>query len=59
MEKSQEKARAAGVRDRVEFLQQDLFKIGLSKATVVAFYLLPDVNLRLRPKLFQELKPGT
>lgn len=48
----------AGVSDRVKFLEQDLFKTDLKEATVVTLYLLPDVNLRLRPKLWQELKPG-
>jgi hypothetical protein len=38
---------------------KDLFDADLSQATVVALYLLPDVNLRLRPRLLQELKPGT
>ena len=49
----------AGVSDRVKFLEQDLFKTDLKEATVVTLYLLPDVNLKLRPKLWQELKPGT
>ena len=49
----------AGVSDRVKFLQQDLFKTDLKEATVVTLYLLPQVNLRLRPKLWNELKPGT
>jgi tRNA G37 N-methylase Trm5 len=49
----------SGVSDRVKFLEQDLFKTDLKEATVVTLYLLPDVNLRLRPKLWQELKPGT
>lgn len=57
--KSQDNAKKAGVGDRVSFLQQDLFKTDLSDATVVTLYLLPEVNLRLRPKLLQELKPGT
>ncbi|MBD2355878.1 methyltransferase domain-containing protein [Tolypothrix sp. FACHB-123] len=52
-------AQKAGVTDRVKFVQQDLFNTDLSKATVVTLYLLPDVNLKLRPKLFKELKPGT
>jgi Methyltransferase domain len=52
-------AQKAGVSDRVKFVQQDLFNTDLSKATVVTLYLLPDVNLKLRPKLFKELKPGT
>lgn len=49
----------AGVSDKVKFLEQDLFKTDLKEATVVTLYLLPDVNLKLRPKLWQELKPGT
>ncbi|MGE5621113.1 MAG: 50S ribosomal protein L11 methyltransferase [archaeon] len=48
-----------GVKDKVEILQQNLFKTDLSKATVVTLYLLSDINVKLRPKLFQELKPGT
>ena len=56
--KSRENARAAGVAARTEFREQDLFTTDLSKATVVTLYLLPAVNLQLRPKLL-ELKPGT
>ena len=52
-------AQKAGVTDRVEFRQQDLFETDLSNATVVTLYLLPDINLKLRPKLLKELKPGT
>lgn len=59
IEKSQQKAQEAGVSNRVEFLQQDLFATDLSAATVVTLYLLPEVNLKLRSKLFQELRPGT
>lgn len=51
-------AQKAGVSDRVEFRQQDLFQTDLKEASVVTLYLLPEVNLRLRPKLLQ-LKPGT
>ena len=49
----------AGVADRVRFEERDIFKTDVSAATVVAFYLLPDFNLELRPKLLEELKPGT
>jgi ribosomal protein L11 methylase PrmA len=49
----------AGVADRVKFIEQDLFKTDLTEASVVTLYLLPEVNLRLRPKLWRELKPGT
>ncbi len=52
-------ARRAGVSDRVTFLQANIFDTDLRDATVVALYLLPSVNLALRPKLLRELKPGT
>lgn len=52
-------AQAAGVSDRVEFRQQDLFETDFSDATVVTLYLLPELNVKLRPKLLRELKPGT
>jgi SAM-dependent methyltransferase len=51
-------ARDAGVAGRVDFRVQDLFQTDLSPATVVTMYLLPDVNLQLRPSLLA-LKPGT
>lgn len=52
-------AQAAQVTDKVQFREQDLFKTDLREATVVTLYLLPDINLRLRPKLMRELRPGT
>jgi cyclopropane fatty-acyl-phospholipid synthase-like methyltransferase len=52
-------ARNAGVTDRVSFEVNDLFDADIRNATVVALYLLPEVNMRLRPRLFRELKPGT
>lgn len=52
-------ARKANVTDRVQFFQQDLFRAEIGKATVVMLYLWPEVNLKLRSKLFRELKPGT
>lgn len=52
-------AREAGVEDRVRFIQGDLFEVDLSPATAVTLYLLPNINLKLRPKLLAELKPGT
>lgn len=55
---SRENARRAGVADRVKFIRQDLFRTDLSGATVVTLYLRPEVNLRLRPKLLRELRPG-
>ena len=59
IKESNENARKIGVTDRVKFIEQDLFKTDISEATVVFLYLLPELNLRLRPKLFRELKPGT
>jgi SAM-dependent methyltransferase len=55
---ARERAASAGVGDRVEFRQQDLFTTDLRDATVVTLYLLPEVNLRLLPKLLAELRPG-
>ncbi|HEX7334081.1 MAG TPA: class I SAM-dependent methyltransferase [Pyrinomonadaceae bacterium] len=52
-------AKAAGVTDRVSFAIQDLFQTDFKEATVVTLYLLPEVNLRLRPKLMSDLRPGT
>ncbi len=59
IKESNENAVKAGVMDRVKVLQQDLFETNLSEATVVTLYLLLEMNLRLRPKLFRELKPGS
>jgi hypothetical protein len=58
VKRSNENARRAGVADRVRFLQQDLFKTDFHEANVLTLYLLPDVNLALRPKILSELKPG-
>jgi precorrin-6B methylase 2 len=52
-------AEVAGVQDRVRFRRQDLFETPIGEASVIAMYLLPDVNLRLRPRLLTELRPGT
>jgi tRNA G37 N-methylase Trm5 len=59
VEEGTRNARAAKVADRVRFLNQDLFESDLGEATVVTLYLLPRLNLKLRPKLLAELKPGT
>ena len=56
---SNEEAQRAGVADRVKFLQQDLFKTDFREADVLTLYLLPDVNMVLRPKILAELKAGT
>jgi SAM-dependent methyltransferase len=49
----------AGVADRVKIIRGDLFEADISAATVVTLYLLTDLNLKLRPKLLRDLKPGT
>ena len=55
---SNEKAQREGVGDRVKFVVRDLFKTDFGQASVITMYLLPNVNLKLRPKLLK-LKPGT
>lgn len=49
----------AQVADKVKFIQGDLFEADISGATVVTLYLLTELNLKLRPKLMKELRPGT
>jgi SAM-dependent methyltransferase len=55
------KQRAAdeGVTDKVTFLEQDLFQSDIREATVVTLYLLPTLNVKLRPMLMEQLRPGT
>ena len=55
---SADRARAAGVAERVAFYEQDIFKTDLDSASVITMYLLPEYNLVLRPRLLA-LKPGT
>ena len=54
-----ENAKKAGVTSLVQFRQEDLFAADFKDATVITLYLLPDLNVKLRPKLWNELKPGT
>jgi cyclopropane fatty-acyl-phospholipid synthase-like methyltransferase len=49
----------AGVKDLAEIRQQDILTVDLSAASVVTMYLLPDVNMKLRPNLLSQLKPGS
>jgi SAM-dependent methyltransferase len=56
---SQQNARAAGVSERVKFIQKDLFQTDFHEATAVMLYLSSAVNVRLRPILLRQLKPGT
>jgi precorrin-6B methylase 2 len=55
---SKANAKKEGVTDRAEFIQADLYETDLSKATVITMFLLPEINLKLRPRLL-DLKPGT
>ncbi len=55
---SKKNAAKEGVSDKAEFIKADLFSYDFSKATVVTMFLLPEINLRLRPKIL-EMKPGT
>ena len=55
---SKTNAKAAGVTDRATFVKADLFETDLSKADVITMFLLPSINLKLRPKIL-DLKPGT
>lgn len=56
---SRANADRTGVTERIRFLNQDLFETDLGEATVVTLFLWPEVNLKLRPKLVRELRPGT
>jgi precorrin-6B methylase 2 len=54
-----ENAKKAGVTDRVTFRQQNLFETSIKDANVITMYLLTNVNLKLRPRMLEELRPGT
>jgi SAM-dependent methyltransferase len=58
VDRARKNAKLSGVSDKVEFRQQDIFKTDVSEATVVTMYLFPEVNIKLRPKLFEQLEPG-
>lgn len=59
VKEAQAKADELGIRDRVKFQEADLFTSRFEDASIVVLYLLPHLNLRLRPALFEQLKPGT
>jgi SAM-dependent methyltransferase len=59
IKESVQNAKRAGVEHLVKFIEQDLFQSDLKEATVVTLYLLPMLNLRLRPKLLTDLRPGS
>jgi ribosomal protein L11 methylase PrmA len=56
---AKENAKTAGVENLVRFEEGDLFEADIHPASVVTLFLLSSVNLKLRPKLLQDLKPGT
>jgi SAM-dependent methyltransferase len=58
IQESRENIRKAGVENLAEIREQDILTVDLSGATVLALYLLPEVNLRLRPRIQSQLKPG-
>jgi predicted RNA methylase len=58
IKEANENAQKANVTDKVRFIEGDIFKQDFSEATVLTLYLLPDVNLKLRPQILQ-MKPGT
>jgi precorrin-6B methylase 2 len=59
IKEAEENARKAGVTDRVKFVQKDMYEADVSEATVVTLYLLTSANMKLRPKLLSQLKPGS
>ena len=56
---SRANAKAAGVQDRIRFVEGDLYTTAIAEASVVVLFLWPDLNLKLRPRLWRELRPGT
>ena len=56
---AQDNAKKAGVAEKVEFRLGDIFTMDFRDATVITLYLLPELNVKLRPRLLAELKPGT
>jgi tRNA G37 N-methylase Trm5 len=59
VKESRENIQKAGVENLGEIRQQDILTVDLTAASVITMYLLPDVNLRLRPNILSQLKPGS
>jgi len=59
IKEANDNARKAGVQGMVRFEEKDLFEADIHEASVVTLFLLNSVNLKLRPKLLKDLKPGT
>ena len=59
IKEAKENAKKAGVEHLVRFEENDLFEANFGEATVVTLFLLPNINLKLKPRLLEQLKPGT
>lgn len=59
IKEANENAKQNGVQDKVKFIRQNLFDADIKPATVLTMYLLPSVNMKLRPKILSDLRPGT
>ena len=59
LKESRENIQKAGVQNSAEIRQQDILTVDLAPASVVTMYLLPDVNLKLRPNVLSQMKPGS
>ncbi|WP_256010432.1 class I SAM-dependent methyltransferase [Desertivirga xinjiangensis] len=59
IKEANDNAKKENVTSKVNFVEADLFKTDFSKATVVTLYLLPDINMKLKPILLKQLKPGS
>ena len=59
IKEAKENAKKNGVEHLVRFEENDLFRADIREATIVTLFLLPNINLKLRPKLLEDLKPGT
>lgn len=59
VKESRENIKKAGVQQLAEIRHQDILTVDLSPASVVTMYLLPDVNLKLKPNILKQLKPGS
>jgi precorrin-6B methylase 2 len=59
VKESRENIKKAGVEDRAEIRHADIMTVDLSGASIITMYLLPDVNLKLKPRILSQMKPGS